>query len=167
MVSDAQMRVASRNLTRFVIGAAARIKSATGIGYEETNDAPSTFDALKAAYAHSKRTLAPLPVWSGGSENTIYASKEGNWAFRFWHDMTHCANGWGFSLSDEVKVAEQQAQAIAHEFGSDSLEYRMFLADTVGQSLYTTMNGGTFPADQWAFVRDMLNAEQPVMSAAA
>jgi len=155
---EARMQTASRALSRFVIDKARKVQRQIGFGYVEAADAPNNMRELMAAFENSKRTGQPLPVFSGASEGTIYTSKEANWAFRFWHDVVHCQHDLGFNFADEVSVAWLQGEAVAAEFGKESMEYRMFMADTAGQSLYAQTHGGEFPVDQWAYVAALVAA---------
>lgn len=157
-LNDYIMNKSRNNLTRFVLDKANHLTRELGFSYIETEQAPETYENLLEAYQHSIKTHAPLPVFSGASEGTIYTSKEGNWAFRFWHDITHVSNGLGFSLMDEVKCSSIQAEQVAKYFGADTVEYRLFLADTIGQSIYAELHGGLFPSDQLAYVKTILRS---------
>lgn len=157
-LNDYIMNKARSNLTRFVIDKAARLSRDLGFSYVETEDAPETYEALMDAYQHSLKTHAPMPVFSGSSENTIYTTKEGNWAFRFWHDVTHAHNQLGFTLLDEFKCSSIQAEQVSKYFGTNSLEYRLFIADTIGQSIYSELHSGAFPEDQLSYVKSLLRS---------
>lgn len=158
VLNDYILNKSRSNLTRFVIDKAARLSRDLGFSYIETEDAPESFEELQETYKVSAQTLKPLPVFAGGSDSTIYLSKEGNWAFRFWHDITHVSNGLAFTLADEVECSMIQADQVAKYFGTDSAEYKLFLADTVGQSVYAQLHSGQFPNDQLSYVKSILRS---------
>lgn len=158
LLNDYITNKARSNLTRFVLDKASRLSKDLGFSYIDTEQAPNSFEDLQEAYKHSALTHDPLPVFSGASDNTIYTSKEGNWAFRFWHDITHVANGLAFTLAEEVECSSIQAEQVSKYFGTDSLEYRLFVADTIGQSVYAALHGGEFPKDQLSYVKTILRS---------
>ncbi|QDB70978.1 hypothetical protein bb8_p03 [Bordetella phage vB_BbrP_BB8] len=154
-INDYLIDKARAELTLYMILEAHRLQKELGFGYVESDTAPGKFNLLKAAFAHSLRTCEPLPVYAGGSDNTIYTSKEGNWAFRFCHDVAHVLLNAGFGSADEAKVSKYQADRVAKHFGKGSLEHRLFVADTLGQVAYYAVHND-FPENQLAFVRSML-----------
>lgn len=158
LLNDYIINKTRSNLHRFVIDKAARLSRDLGFSYIECEEAPNSFEELEKAYQHSLKTHEPLPVFSGASDKTIYLNNEGNWAFRFWHDITHVANGFNFTLADEIECSSIQAKQVAQYFGTDSAEYRLFVADTIGQSVYAELHGGAFPDDQLAYVKSILRS---------
>lgn len=158
LLNDYIINKSRSNLTRFVLDKASRLSRDLGFSYIETEQAPNSFEDLQEAYKLSAMTHCPLPIFLGASESTIYTSREGNWAFRFWHDVTHVSNGLGFSLAEEVECSSIQAEQVAKYFGTDSPEYRLFIADTIGQSVYAALHGGEFPKDQLSYVKTILRS---------
>lgn len=156
LLTDYVMNKARANLEHFVIAKAHRLAKDIGFSYIESDNAPNTYEELEEAYKLSVKTLAPLPVFSGASDKTIYLTKEGNWAFRFWHDITHVANGYKFTLADEIECSSLQCDQVSNYFGANSLELKLFVADTIGQSVYAELHGGAFPEDQLAFVKSLI-----------
>jgi hypothetical protein len=152
-MTDHEFELARANLTRFVIGKAHRLARDLGFGYEEREVAPSCFEDIQAAYLLSMRTRAPFPIWNGACDNVIYTNREGNYAFRFWHDITHASLALATTLEDEVSVGEIQTQCVDNYFGQGSNEGKLMWADTVGQSQYCAEHG-YFPEDQLKFVRE-------------
>lgn len=142
-------------LTLYMIHEANKLRKELGFGYVESDNAPEKFNVLKAAFAHSLRTLEALPVYSGGSDHSIYTSKEGNWAFRFCHDVAHVLLNAGFGPADETKVIKYQGDKVAKQFGKGSIEHRLFMADTLGQVAYYAVHQD-FPVDQLAFAKAQL-----------
>lgn len=126
-----------------------------GFDFIDTDLAPNTFTDLMVAYQFSLENKKALPVFSGASDNTIYFDKQSNWGFRFWHDMVHCANKLDFSLQGEIQTANLQLIDVAKHFGQDSLEYKIFKIDTIGQATYSTLYG-IFPDNQIEFVKHLL-----------
>lgn len=157
-IGDYVLNKARVNLSNFVISKAGRLARDLGFSYIETDSAPESFEDLEAAFKHSMQTRAPLPVYMGASEDTIYTSMEANWAFRFWHDVIHASNGYRFTLEDEAKCSLKQAECIANYFGKNSDEYRLFIADTIGQSVYAEIHGGLFPDNQLSYVKSILRS---------
>lgn len=126
---------ACTDLNIFVIHHAEYVAKQIGFGYVDSNDAPNSFTSLQEAYKNSLQTNAPLPVFRGASDTSVYTCG-GNWAFRFWHDVLHVTMGADFTMVGENKVAEAQAKVIADRFGRDSLQYKIFMADVMGQVVY-------------------------------
>lgn len=95
-----------------------------------------------------------LVVWSGESENTIYACPETNWAARAWHDWHHGKHGFDFTLGGERKTAESQARDLIELYGTgpdvvDMVE--LLLAEVIGQAEFYERTGGRFPTNQRQF----------------
>lgn len=135
------LTIARQRLTAFVIEHAEVLRRQLGFGFVETEEAPETYADLLLAWKRSILNREPLPVYSGASEGTIYTSPAGNWAFRFWHDVTHCQLRADFTHAGEVRTAKAQLRVIADRFGADSWEYRLFEGDTIGQVEYYQQTG--------------------------
>src|SRR5438067_89761 len=58
-------------------------------GYDVSSSAPSSFRELVRHLDDGGR----MTVYGGGSEGTIFADNEVNYAFRAWHDWTHYRHG--------------------------------------------------------------------------
>lgn len=157
-ITSAQFERARANLTRFVINKAAKLSRELGFSYEDAEDAPNNDDAVAEAFQRSVRAHAAFPVWNGACDRTIYTNREGNLAFRFWHDMLHATQRKCMTLDDEIALGKVHIAAVQAEFGRNSVEAMMIAADTIGQSLYEYEHG-EFPADQLAFVRAALGVE--------
>lgn len=155
-LNDYVINKARANLEHFVVSKASRLAKDIGFSYIESDNAPNSFEELEEAYKHSMATRAPLPVYSGASDNTIYLSKEGNWSFRFWHDVIHASNGYKFTLQDEIECSAIQCEEVERYFGAHSLERKLFVADTIGQSVYAYLHNGAFPENQLQFVKDLI-----------
>lgn len=148
----ALLQTARKNLSSFILAKADSVARVVGFGYVDVEHAPNDFDALMMAWKASKRSGLALPVWSGGSENTIYTSCGANYAFRFWHDSIHALTGLAFNTLDEIEIGRIQVQAVQKEFGNRSLESLLMYADTIAQSIYASANDGAFPDNQLEFV---------------
>lgn len=131
---------ACANLDRFMIGHAAKFRRIHGFSYEESPNAPETFEALKNEYRHSRRYMKPFRVFDGASDDCVY-SREGNYAFRFWHDLTHVLADADLTFHGEVKAIMHQLPVVIGQFGADSLEVKIFEADTLGQLGYFHATG--------------------------
>lgn len=104
---------------------------------------PEYLDLLKLGRGVS------IPIWSGGSELTIYGDRVVNWAFRAWHDSVHIALQADFSLEGETRVAMEQARILGGAHG------RIMLAEVVDQLRYFEAHG-RFPVDQLSYMRQVL-----------
>lgn len=157
VITNAAFEAARQHYTRFALVAAAHLAKEVGFSYDAVDFAPSTAAEVQAVYHVSMTDRCAFPVWNGASENTVFTCKEGNWAFRFWHDVvSHGAHGLGFDTKDELKAGMQWVERVAREFGATSIEAMIAYADTCGQSLYCEQHG-EFPEDQIGFVRHYLN----------
>jgi len=121
-------------------------------GWYGTRAAPADWPALQAAGA--RISGAPLPVFDGACDRTIWGSPAANIAFRAWHDAVHLALGADFSREGEVRVAQEQV-AQARAAGASPGVLDALWADTFGQVEYFARHG-MFPADQITFVRACL-----------
>ena len=129
--------LARAKLSKWVFQQAEALKRKYGLTYEESDDAPETYEGVAAAFSASlNNTGIPILVRKSDSDSTIYLAEFHNWAFRFWHDFVHFWLKADFSLSGEAKVAESQIYLCQEEFGKDSLEAKLFAADELGQLAY-------------------------------
>jgi hypothetical protein len=132
-------------------------------GYQVSEDAPDTYVKLRAHLDRTKQML----VWSGGSENTIYAEPEVNWAFRAWHDWCHYYGAHPFTPEGERAVFEMQCSHLLLFYG-DCLQTRQWIkilrAEVIGQQEYFYKHG-RYPDDQRAFVEAYLNGSHFMQAA--
>lgn len=150
MNTSDRMTMTRHNLTVHVTQLANNLSKTLGIGFEDVEDAPDNYRALVLKFNASLQTGKPVPVYSEGSENTIYTNKHGNYAFRFWHDFLHYVNDYDFSIEGELLVADLHLKNIRDTFGFKSLEYRLIYADTIGQ-IYYYKRYQAFPDNQLDF----------------
>jgi hypothetical protein len=97
-------------------------------------------------------------VWSGGSENTIYAEPEVNWAFRAWHDWCHYNGAHAFTPGGERAVFAMQCSHLLSLYGpclKVQRWTRILRAEVIGQQEYFYRHGH-YPEDQRAFVEAYL-----------
>lgn len=153
---DAAARALSREVEYLALVA---LSNAGFDGYKAHSDAPNLtadvpVDHLSALAGSWLREdgLKLFHVFDGGVDSIVYTSARVNYLFRAWHDLVHIELGLGFSEADEIAVAEYQSQFI-----QPGLLREIFLADTVGQTLFASATGGGFVADQRGFVFDVLN----------
>lgn len=140
--TEADLEEARTALTAFVTERAEATAQRLGFGYQPAPDAPNTWADLKTAWQHSLATNAPLQVFDGASGSVIFNEPEANFAFRYWHDVTHLERGRSFSNAHELDMtAYHLQQAEEHGITRGSLAWRLFQADTLGQVLH------------WAFYR--------------
>jgi hypothetical protein len=119
------------------------------LDYTPSGHAPSTLTGLKAAFKIHQASAAPLLVFKGGCETSIYGSPEANYAFRYLHDSIHAICELGFDLAAECNVADLQERRLGYLSPEESLTFRI---DTIGQALYSFLSGGAFLQDQARFV---------------
>lgn len=156
-LNDYLLDKARNSLTIFMIHEAEKLRRNLGFGYVESADAPNDYEGLRAAWDVSMRTKAALPVYNGGSERTIYTMSEGNYAFRFVHDAAHVMLQANFSPAGEARVFQYLGNKVKKAFGADSMEYKLYAADTIGQVAYYAVHRD-YVGDQLAFARAMLQA---------
>lgn len=155
MTTQHEFDRARANLHHFVLKTARSVARSVGFGYEEVDAAPESLKDIREAFLKARKDRQSFPVFKGASDKTIYLSAEGNWAFRFWHDILHVIHASDTTFEDEVKLGWFHVSAVEKEFGKGSLEARIMGWDTVGQSAYFAMMGN-FPEDQRQFVFDAL-----------
>lgn len=144
-------QVARINLSLFVLDQAEAITARLGFRALPTTDAPSTYQQLRGAFAHSVRTSDPLPVSNLFCEDTIFTEPQVNVAFRFWHDVAHCELGLSFSLPDEWELALWHlSQLEAAGLGPQTTEYELLRMDVLGQVILLGI-AGRFPFSQGDF----------------
>lgn len=122
-----------------------------GKDYIPHPDAPNTFPDLMRAHRECCLSGAPLPVFNGGCEDTIYGTPEANYAFRYMHDTVHVLMGLEFDVADETAAARAQLRMLGP---LTKEEIRTFLIDSAGQALYHVMTG-EFVEDQATFVQSV------------
>ena len=154
--SEAQFQAARARYTTFAIQAAHRLSREVGFSYKPVAVDPdlNADGAMQAEYRICSKTHRGFRIWSGASDNTVFTTPEGNYAFRFWHDVvSHAAGKLGFNADDELKAGMQWVRKVAAHFGASSLESAIAYADTCGQTMYA-QGHGAFPDDQLGFVRE-------------
>lgn len=109
--------------------------------------APSTYPELVMAVQ-----AGCLPISSSFCDTAIYG-RDGNITFRTLHDLGHYIFDLEFTLDDEVQLAVFMWADIAAYVPEEWMEtcHRLYLIDTVEQSVYASLHDGQFPADQKAF----------------
>lgn len=152
-LTAARFEKARKNLQHFYISRAHSLQKQLGFGYIECENAPNDFESLMAAFKDSVTQRKALPVFSGASEGTIYPNKEGNWSFRFVHDVYHALGKHDFSLDGESIVAKMHVEEVSTFFGKDSIEAKLIRADTLGQVEYFAKTG-EFPDVQLPYVME-------------
>jgi hypothetical protein len=124
------------------------------MGYDVAYDG-SAPESLEALWEHIDRTGRIL-IDGRNSENTIFADREINYAFRAWHDWTHFILKAQFDLDGEMAVAHRQIEDLALVFGhGPQFRYwaEIIWAEVYGQACYFKQHG-VFPVDQMRFTRD-------------
>lgn len=121
------------------------------MAYRTASIAPDDWPTLQTMTEHD----GILTVWNGASDSAIYG-REGNLAFRAWHDSIHLARALSFDAADEYRVAERQAQQ------SGRLA-RFVWADTAGQVAYYA-RWGRFPTNQREYARAFLASESAALA---
>lgn len=121
------------------------------VGINPTPNAPSTWNELTEHYKNDVILRGkPFDVYDGGSDSTIYPSKEGNYNFRFVHDMHHLILHADFSKQGGIMASEYFIEGVESIFGKGSDEAILAYIDTVGQLEHFHSEGG-FVEDQYRF----------------
>lgn len=139
---------ARHNLSMFVLAEAQSIMNQYGVSMRAAPNAPDTYSDLLNEWRECSGTR--IVVSSLNCANTIYTTPEVNQLFRFWHDWLHLYHGKDFSLSGELYIGALHCQAVASFYGAGSMEHKLMMADTIGQSTFEAVTGA-FPKDQRAF----------------
>ncbi|WPH18246.1 hypothetical protein [Variovorax paradoxus] len=156
-MNAARIDYARKQLTDWTIERAARMARDIGFSYEPATDAPNTFEEVCAEFGACTRERRGFRVWVGASDKTIYTTPEGNYAFRYMHDVMHAVFKHPFDLAGEIGLARRYLAMVRAKFGKDSLEARMVWIDTAGQSMHHDSHG-EFPEDQMAFLLDCIDS---------
>lgn len=144
---------ASANLSRFVLIQATAMAELVGLSWTPSPTAPSDYRTLRKAFLVSRLTGQPLAVSDEHSAETIYDGPDANYAFRFWHDVTHVRLECDFDLDGELTVSTAHLDVLrAAGWGPGTLEFELLHADTLGQTLCGVATG-SFPDDQPCFAR--------------
>jgi hypothetical protein len=143
--------LATQNLGRFILCAAAQRVEELGFGWVTSERAPTIYPALLEAFAASEASKVSYPVSGANCEGTVYGTPTANRALRFWHDTRHAQLGLTFAYEDEMLLAVDHLDSFSCSgFDEDSLEYRLFYADTMGQAYFGACGHG-FVGDQLRF----------------
>lgn len=135
--TEAQLQAACETLTTFVWERALATRARTGVDWAFAPDAPNTYKELRQAWQHSLSTGAPLPVLNDHSESVIFTEPEGNYVYRYWHDVTHLERERNFSNPHELDMASFHLwDAEQHGLTRGSLPWRLLHADAVGNVLH-------------------------------
>lgn len=155
-VLELELVLARRGLATFVRRQAVETEQRLGFGIRPTPIAPSTYQQLRGAYVTSVDSGVPLPISNLHCDDSIYFAPSDNVAFRFWHDTAHVVMGVSFALEDELELAQWHLEQLERGgFESDSLPWKVFHADMVGQIQLMGLIG-RFPGHQLRFVTDCI-----------
>lgn len=112
-------------------------------GYVPVPDPPSTYRALRSAYALAK----PLPVLDLDVSPTIYSDHQFNIMLRAWHDHLHVTLGKSFLLAGELAVTKAHCKALTTPRARALMYY-----ETYGQVSYWYKHHQYVPNQrQWVF----------------
>jgi len=131
-------------------------------GYDVAADAPNTYRKLRDHLDSGKR----LVVYNGGSEGTIYADAEVNYAMRAWHDWAHYMHHNDFSIDGETATCAVQCCQLRELYGDCQTTARwceILRAEIVGQRLYYA-KFGEYVQDQRKFVETWLSDPAAALS---
>lgn len=119
------------------------------LGFDVLDTSPSTLEDLVASVKETGR----FPVWSGASDDTIYADREINYAFRAWHDWCHWRYALPFNAEGEREAAYVQVAHLVRLYGGEDDVIAMaalVLCEVIGQA-EAYGSHGKFPDSQRAF----------------
>lgn len=130
-------------------------------GYDVSDNAPEDYDSL---LSHHKKTGRVL-VWSGASDQTIFACRETNYSFRAWHDSKHILRKLPFTQAGECAAMKAQQSDICALYDGPQADYYYVILDAeiMGQFHYNAARGG-FPVDQMGFVSAYLLDQKRALS---
>jgi hypothetical protein len=134
-------------------------------GFDVSDDAPQTFDALTTQLRGGGRMV----VWSGGSERTIFGDPAVNYAFRAWHDWCHWRGRHPFTPAGERACLRAQRRHLLALYGDGPRTRRwiaLLTAEVLGQQRHFDRHG-RFPDDQRAFVAAYLHDPEAALRAPA
>jgi len=126
-------------------------------GFDVSAEAPGDYESL---LAHHKKTGRIL-VWSGASDQTIFACPQTNYDFRAWHDSKHVLYELPFTQGGEYVAMTLQQGDIRALYDGPVADYFCAILDAeiMGQFHYNAAHGG-FPVDQISFVKAYLADQQ-------
>ena len=119
-----------------------------------SKEAPHTFEGLQLWAANNELGVDPLPVYSGGSEGSIYGTAQGNYEFRAWHDLIHLTENLSFAIASELQVAEWHCNVLKY-IKAPYAVIAAIDADVRGQILYY-QGTNLYVGNQIRFVEDCL-----------
>ena len=132
-------------------------------GFYPTLQAPNSYTDLKEWAEQNDYHALPMPVFSGGSEDTIYSTPDINYAFRAWHDSIHLEQELDFTTNNELAVASIHYREVlkyglenGYPLGECVTAARLIYADVAGQVMYYDKYGD-FVKDQEQFVNEFLD----------
>ena len=97
-----------------------------------------------------------LPVSDENSETVIWDQPQDNFIYRFVHDMSHVEMGLGFTPCDEFELAHRLLARLEKSgYHSDSLEWQLYAADAVGQTVFYAVTK-RFVTDQLQYALDVV-----------
>lgn len=150
--TESELQAARETLTAFVWERAEATRARTGVDWVFTPDAPDTYTELRQAWDVSLSTGGPLPISNTDSESVIFTEPEGNFVYRYWHDVTHLERERNFSNPHELDMAVFHLwDAEQHGLTRGSLPWRLLHADAIGNVLHWSVFR-EFVLDQRLFV---------------
>ncbi|MFF8186057.1 hypothetical protein ACF044_02200 [Microbacterium sp. NPDC016588] len=154
--TEAELLAARETLTAFVWERGEATRARTGVDWVFTPDAPNTYKELRQAWEVSLSTGAPLPILNDHSESVIFTDPEGNFVYRYWHDVTHLERERNFSNPHELDMAVFHLwDAEQHGLNRGSLPWRLLRADAIGNVLHWSVYRDYVP-DQRVFVENVV-----------
>lgn len=154
--TESELQAARETLTAFVWERADGTRARTGVDWVFTRDAPDTYKELRQAWEVSLSTGAPLPISNAASESVIFTEPEGNFVYRYWHDVTHLERERNFSNPHELDMAVFHLwDAEQHGLTRGSLPWRLLHADAIGNVLHWAVFR-EFVLDQRVFVENVV-----------
>lgn len=156
---DPKVGEACQNLGDWVTSVAEETSAEYGFRWRPSVMAPANLGDLRREVRACQISGLPLRVSSQHSDRTIYQTPLINMAFRFVHDTRHVHLDAEFDTDGELLVASCHLARLKHDgFDNGTIESRLMLADTVGQTVFAARTGG-FPVDQRRFVLRCLTTD--------
>lgn len=125
------------------------IERAEGINYFAYEGLPEMkFEEFK----EETKTRGTMPISADHCENSIFASKSVNVAFRAWHDQVHIEMNEDFGYCAESRVAFKQAAELPEDWGYEKM---LIMCEIIGQAMHHDKYN-EFVGNQMEFTKELI-----------
>lgn len=113
-------------------------------------DSPNTYEDVRKYHEEN----GVFHVFAGGSTDTIFSSREVQYAYRAWHDSIHMKYEIPFGMQSELAVARLQ-ESIALDAHVDPKDARLLRLDLEAHIEYYYASGENHPDRQLEMIADV------------